>query len=97
MQTPDLGFSLEDKLAHFVEYFILGILIFRSLSTGSLPIRRLLLLTLLYGTVFAAIDEAHQLFIPGRFATWTDFLADSLGIILSLPFGVWLRKVKEIS
>ncbi len=31
-------------------------------------------------TVFAFLDEAHQAWVPGRTATWEDFLADGVGI-----------------
>lgn len=92
INTPDLGFSLQDKFAHLVEYLILGLFLHRSYYGIRGPLRRKFLFILITGIVFAAIDESHQAFIPGRFASWGDFIADSLGIIVSLPLGAQLRK-----
>jgi len=41
-----------------------------------------LLLSLLYGIS----DEAHQYFIPGRFASFSDLLLNLVGIVLVLKF-----------
>jgi VanZ family protein len=39
-----------------------------------------IIITLSYG----AIDEIHQLFIPGRSADFRDWLADSSGVIMGV-------------
>jgi VanZ family protein len=96
MQVPDLGFSLEDKCGHMAEYFVLGLCMARSLSARPVPAGRFVLILFVAATLFAAVDEAHQLFIPGRFASWTDFLADFLGVSLSIPLGIRFRRAEEI-
>jgi len=40
--------------------------------------------TLLISVLFAASDEIHQYFVPGRQCDIYDFLADTIGIILGL-------------
>ncbi|MEM4292549.1 MAG: VanZ family protein [Thermoplasmata archaeon] len=51
------------------------------------------------GTVYAATDEYHQSFVPGRSADWKDVVADAsgvfLGILIAIPLVfaiIWLRK-----
>ena len=34
--------------------------------------------------LYAISDEVHQYFVPGRFATLTDLIFDTLGIIIGL-------------
>lgn len=81
---PDLGISFIDKIAHFVEYGIFAFLALRSL--GKLPIfqnrNKLYWGTIVISVVFAALDEWHQAYIPGRFADIYDFFSDSLGIAI---------------
>ena len=76
------------KTAHFTEYMFLGISVlfgisvnFRALMSG--PIRAggtALLITAAY----AASDEIHQLFVPGRAGRVSDCLIDSLGALFGI-------------
>jgi len=64
------------KLAHFTEYFILGVLIFSTLKAyGIKDIYIMILLCFLY----AISDEIHQLFILGRDGNFKDVLIDTFG------------------
>lgn len=78
-EPPD--FFSADKFYHFLEYGIFGVLLARVLKAYDVPpsfrgkIIGVLVLSFLYG----ASDEFHQWFVPGRFATFGDVLADSLG------------------
>jgi VanZ family protein len=71
-----------DKIAHFVEYYIFGWLLYRWFSSpdGVLGRRRVLFMTLLVGIGYAAGDEWHQSFVPGRDASFFDALFDASGI-----------------
>ena len=84
LTPPDLGFDAQDKLAHFGVYYILGLLLVRALGKGLVLPHRILLLSFFYALLFAAFDELHQLFIPGRAGDIFDFLADSFGILFAL-------------
>ena len=78
---PDLGLWSFDKVVHAIEFGLLGILLYRALRFPR-PVWRPYLLTLLIGIPFAALDEIHQLFVPGRFCDIYDFLMDVAGIVL---------------
>ena len=67
-----------DTWAHFLVYAILGVLTARAAELT--PRRVLLLLIVIAGvSLFGAIDEWHQSFIPGRFPDVRDWIADSVG------------------
>ncbi|MBD3420833.1 MAG: hypothetical protein GF398_12005 [Chitinivibrionales bacterium] len=91
---PD-GISLWqwDKLAHIFEYCVLAVLSGRLLQWYRIAEPRQSLAILGCGTVFAALDEVHQLFIPNRSCAWQDLVADIAGIILGLIiFRIAIRK-----
>lgn len=72
-----------DKLVHFFEYMILGILITRALI-GSFTVKnkkKLFIPILLIGIIFSASDELHQYFVPNRSMELGDFIADLLGVV----------------
>jgi VanZ family protein len=37
--------------------------------------------TIIIGLFYGALDELHQIFVPGRFADTLDWMADGLGTI----------------
>ena len=71
-----------DKIAHFVEYYIFGWLLYRCFSSPDRVWGRrgVLLMTLLVGIGYAVGDEWHQSFVPGRDASFFDALFDAAGI-----------------
>lgn len=69
------------KLAHFTVYFIGGILIFGFLSTFNIETKNIILLTIIFGALYAISDEVHQSFIAERSAQVRDVLIDSSGVI----------------
>ena len=71
----DLGGGI-DKLAHFGAYAVLGVLLARA-AVGS---RWSIAWPVLIGLAYAASDEIHQYFVPGRSADAGDWLADGLGV-----------------
>ncbi len=85
------------KTAHFIEYFILAVLLYRSLkSTIRLNLISLLLLTLTITIAYAASDEYQQSFVPGREPRLRDIAIDSLGVVTAIGF-VYRRRVDLFS
>ena len=74
-----------DKVAHFVEYYIFGWLLYRWFSSPDRVWGRrgVLLMTLLVGIGYAVGDEWHQSFVPGRDASFFDALFDAAGIAVA--------------
>lgn len=84
LTPPELGFKLQDKLYHLLEYSIFSLLLFYAFFNADRELLRknVLIISLVVGTTFAILDEIHQGMIPGRSADITDFLADFLGLVL---------------
>ena len=76
---PDLGTGLGTwdlvlrKIAHFCEYAILGALLLRALGSEVLAVAA--------GVAYAASDELHQHFVPGRHAAVRDVAIDAAGVV----------------
>jgi VanZ family protein len=70
------------KTAHFVEYSILGLLLWRLIHFDPACAgcrSREFWTALLVAALYAASDEFHQSFVPGREASVRDVLLDSCG------------------
>ena len=79
--------SLNDKVEHFLAFFGLGFLLNLTLflqEKYSLTIVKAALYTFIFGALYGAADELHQLFIPGRVCDIIDWTADSIGILLGV-------------
>ena len=68
-----------DKLIHLIEYFILGILLMKSMKNVS---TKMLIVVIPFGIFFGIIDEYLQSFISGRFSSALDVLADTIGVVI---------------
>lgn len=66
------------KLAHFTEFAILGFLVYPALSFLK-PKAKQIFFSFFYCLLFAAGDEYHQLFVPGREGKITDVFIDFAG------------------
>jgi VanZ family protein len=82
--------SLSDKLLHFGGYLPLGVLLVRTFAKAkwSGVGRRSVVSAMIVGALYAASDELHQYFTPGREADPLDLLADCAGVALGAA-GVW--------
>jgi VanZ family protein len=92
--VPDLGIASADKIYHFIEYFILGILICRAVGDflDRSPRWWRILLVSSAGLGFAAFDEIVQYFVPYRDASPWDWSADALGYLIAVAlYLTWVR------
>lgn len=81
-----------DKLVHMIVY---GVLAFSMIWAFDSPDRnrspaKLTLATIIFCTLYGVSDELHQQFVPGRYPSPWDVLADGLGALIVSLF--WLRK-----
>ena len=88
---PGIGHPV-DYAGHLVMYGVLGLLVGRAAMTSGVPPARFLVLLAALGAV-AALDELHQLLIPGRSASVADWLSDAAGAGAGL--GAWLVVVRR--
>ena len=80
------------KSAHFVEYFILGIILFLIYQKW-FKNKTLWVCVLVHGLLTASIDETIQRFTPNRSGELRDVLIDSIGIFVGI---IWIFIVQKI-
>ncbi|MGI6200794.1 MAG: VanZ family protein [Christensenellales bacterium] len=75
---------------HFSEFTLLGLLLAWAI-VGSAPSLPRALIAQGVGMLYAASDEFHQLFVPGRACELSDWLVDSAGVLIGLGLFLLLR------
>jgi len=79
---PSLGTGLGTwdlvlrKLAHVTEYAVLGALLLRATGRAWMAV--------VLGVLYAASDELHQTFVPGRHGRPLDVAIDTVGLLLGV-------------
>jgi VanZ family protein len=81
LKSPDIGISFEDKIYHAIEYAVFGFLLQRGADATGRRSAKLFLLVFAAGVCYAATDEIHQWFVPGRQCDFFDFLSDAAGVL----------------
>ena len=84
---------VSDKVAHLVIFGLLAGLTLRA-THGSRPGPRLwpTLAAVALTVGWGALDEVHQMFVPGRFASAADLVADAGGALAALAaYALWSR------
>ncbi|MGN1148166.1 MAG: VanZ family protein, partial [Lachnospiraceae bacterium] len=67
------------KMAHFMEYAVMGILVYNILNCYVGKAKKRYFLAVVWVCLSAALDEFHQYFVPGRWASLLDVLLDTCG------------------
>ena len=86
------------KIAHMIEYAILTA--FLSISLGVPFIKKemskefwiRIIAVFLICTIYAASDEIHQLFVPGRFGCAKDVCIDDVGVVITIGIFAFVRR-----
>jgi VanZ family protein len=82
------------KAGHVIEYFILGLLLFRAFRGGSIALWnwRWSFFAVIVVVLWATSDEFHQSFVPTRTASLVDVGIDTAGGILAqFVSALWQR------
>jgi len=87
------GFPGWSQEAHFALYLVLGALLFRAIFAHSSKMR--FSMPMVIGALYAASDEVHQYFVPGRQADMLDFMVDVAGLAFGILL-VWYFFVKRV-
>jgi VanZ family protein len=83
---PMASLPFRDKLAHIVEYAMLGLLAANAVrgTWPALSLPKALFAAALLTSTWGYLDEVHQAFVPGRHASAFDLLADVVGAVLGV-------------
>jgi len=83
------------KTAHVVEYGILMGLVWRAFNNVEVLWISPFACSFAASFLFAALDEYHQTFVPGREGKQADVVVDSLGMLVASGALWWLRRRSE--
>lgn len=87
------------KIAHFTIYMILGMLIMSFINLFRFKKSEKIAITILAGLGYAAFDEFHQSFVPGRTPLITDVMIDTIGVtvggLIILGIITLVKKVRK--
>jgi len=89
---PSVGVPHADKVAHIIEYLILGFLLIRAISGsfGNIGLAKIIISVIIITSLYAILDEWHQSYVPGRQCDIFDFFADLVGANI----GILLYRMK---
>jgi VanZ family protein len=87
------------KCAHFTEYFVFFLLLYRAVRAGRSGWRWTWgMAALLITAAYSATDEFHQSFVPSRGASAYDSLLDSTGAFVALVIlWLWFRRRRAVA
>ena len=85
----------ERKIAHVGEYFILTLLLVRCGWLKNLRPARIIFSAMFVALLYAATDEWHQLYIPGREGKLTDVGIDFVGIVIAAVLVSFILRWKQ--
>ena len=89
LRAPGPDFQMKDKLAHAVEYGLLGWFMARAARpVRPVPVVIEVLFFVALGAGIAGLDELFQGTIPGRMTDVTDWIADVTGLVIGTTLSV---------
>jgi VanZ family protein len=94
---PNFNIPNMDKLFHFVEYYILGVLLVRAFmgSAANPNFKFILLASVLTASSFGALDEFHQRFVTERSPEIFDVVFDIIGSFLGASLSIYKERMKS--
>lgn len=93
IENTDIVSLIVRKLAHYIEYLILGVLMINMFSDFNIKINTKYIIAIIICIIYASSDEIHQIFIAGRCFAIRDILIDSMGAISGIYIYKLLRRI----
>lgn len=78
------------KGAHMAEFAALGLFLFGAVYSSARKKSAQAGVCILLGVLYAATDEFHQLFVPGRAGMIQDVLIDGIGVCVGVCAAYWI-------
>ena len=84
-----------DYIMHGIEYAGLGFLLAWWRKSRGESVKKLIMFSLATASLYGITDEVHQYFVPGRFMSLTDWIADTIGAMAGIAIFLVLHGVSE--
>ena len=81
------------KIAHYSIYTLVGILLMALMTTYKIKELDRIAISMIIGVIYAATDEIHQAFVPGRGPLVTDVILDSIGVLTGICIVLLVYKI----
>ena len=81
------------KIAHYSIYTLVGILLMALMTTYKIKELDRIAISMIIGVIYAATDEIHQAFVPGRGPLVTDVILDSMGVLTGIFIVILVYKI----
>ncbi len=81
---------------HFTEYWILAVLLVGALNMPWRMSWLMAVFAMVIASLYGISDELHQLFVPGRMCSVTDWLVDTAGATVGGLAGTWVLALYRI-
>lgn len=93
-EIPEIFTLTPDKLIHCVEYLTLGFFLIRWLTSdfASFTWKKSVSMVLMIGAFCAMADELYQNLTPNRTPDFYDWCLDFVGVMISIPLFVFLKR-----
>lgn len=85
------------KFAHFSEYAVMGVLVYILWKSKITVRKKLFVLVTVWVFLSAAMDEFHQLFVPGRYGCFADVCLDTCGGMFGFLLMLLWEKIRNRS
>ena len=83
------------KTAHFVEYAVLSVLVYRALIQSGIGSKKAVAISIVFSILYAISDEWHQSFTPGREPKVRDVLIDSVGVLFGSLYPIAYKQLTK--
>ena len=83
------------KSAHFLIFFALGFCAANTVRYIIVDTKRVFLISLIWCSFYAATDEWHQYFVPGRACMWQDWVIDTAGVLCGIGAAIFIIWIIE--
>ncbi len=88
-------FNVIRKSAHFLEYFMLGILVINIISCYKVTNYKWIIASILLCMLYSVSDEVHQMYVPGRSCEVRDVIIDTIGSSTGIMFYYLISKKRR--
>lgn len=86
--VPEVAFS-QDKIMHLIAYAVLGLFLAQGWPPAT---QRHYFIVVAAASGYGFFDEIHQSFVPGRDASFYDWLADTAGGVIGVAWYAFRAK-----